>query len=338
MQYHPGLGKYIRKTLIESKDPLLTERLALGRWFPNIPKDAPERKAILKQFASDIQNELFPLGLRIRVLTALVTSGDPGALALFRHLMNSENNNVRRLAVLGFGYLRDVQSISDLSKLLGDSVDVGQAACLALVNIGTRPALESTASALLGGDERLAQAAAEAFANHPIEGYPILRDGCKVEDILVRRAVIYGLRKVNETWATEILEEMQIEDAQWVIKDAAAQAVEDLTNLHPSIPKPQPPLMDLPWLIAFAGDRGLGISEGKPARDMLLRVPTEGNENEIIAALGQIRMRGETSIFPFAYTLYYGENSELKEAAFITMWHIASMGIEIPPIDQVGLG
>jgi hypothetical protein len=158
-----------------------------------------------------------------------------------------------------------------------------------------------------------------------------------VEDILVRRAVIYGLRRVNEAWATEILEEMQIEDAQWVIKDAAAQAIEDRNNPHPSIPKPQPPLKDLPWLIAFAGDRGLGISEGKSARDMLLRVPPEGNEEEVIAALGQIRLRGETSIFPFAYTLYYGDNPLLKTAAFNTMWHIASMGFNIPPLDQVGL-
>lgn len=338
MRYNPELCDHIRRTLTTSKDPLLSERLVLGRLFPNIPQDAPERKAILKQFANDLQNELFPWGLRIRVLTALVTCGDPGVFVLFRHLLKSENIFTRKLAVLGFGYLRDIQSISDISKLLGSSVDIGQAVCLSLTNIGTRPALEATASALLGGDERLAQAAAEAFANHPVEGYPILKDGSTVEDILVRRAVIYGLRRVNETWATEILEEMQIEDAQWVIKDAAAQAVEDLNKPHPSIPKPQPPLEDLPWLIAFAGDRGLGISGGKPAREMLLRVPIEGNEDEIIAALGQIRIRGETSIFPFSYTLFYGDNSLLKTAAFNTMWHVASMGIEIPPLDQVGLG
>jgi len=336
MSFKPGLSDYIRETLAESTDPLLTERLAIGRWFPNIQKNTPEHKAVLKQLASDLQNEIFPIDLRIRVLTALVTSGDPGVLALFRHLMNSEKNEVRQLAALGCGYLRDVQSIGDLAKLLGGPAEVGQAACLALVNIGTKPALEATASALLGGDEQLARAAAEAFANHPIEGYPILKDGSSVDDILVRRAVIYGLRKVNEPWATEILEEMQIEDAQWVIKDAAAQAVEDINNPDPSIPKPQPPLMDLPWLIAFAGDRGLGISEEKPARDMLLRVPTEGNEDEVIAALGQIRVRGETSIFPFAYTLYYGENPEVKAAAFNTIWHISMMGIDIPPLDQVG--
>jgi HEAT repeat protein len=206
-----------------------------------------------------------------------------------------------------------------------------------LVNIGTKPALEAVASALLSDDERLAQAAAEAFSANPKEGYPILKDGAKIEDILVRRATIYGLRKVKEPWAIEMLQEMQIEDSQWVIKDAAAQAIEDITNPDPAIPKDPPPLENLPWLIAFAGEQGLGISPGKPAYDMLARVVKEGGEEEILAALDQMKLRGVTEIFPFIYPLYYGDNPILKEAAFSLIWQVASMGAEIPPLDHAGI-
>jgi len=338
LSQHIDLSNQIQSILSVSDDPLLRKRLILGRWIQNIPQQAAARKLILQRLSNDLQDEKLAMGLRIRILSALAASGDPGVASLFRHLINAPSENVRQLAVLGCGYLRDFQSVGGLIKALGDLTKIGQAACLALVNIGTKPALEAVTTVLLQGNEQLRRAAAESFATHPSEGYPILKDGSAIEDLLVRRAVIYGLKRVNQPWATQILAELQIEDAQWVVKDAATQAVTQLNNPHPSIPKPQPPLHNLPWLIAFAGDREFGISEGKPARDMLLRALSEGNEDQQLAALGQIQRRGETGIFPAVYHHLYGHLPELREAAFLTIWLVASMGSEIPPPYQFGLG
>jgi HEAT repeat protein len=239
--------------------------------------------------------------------------------------------------VLGCGLLGDGQSVPDLIKKLGDVTKVSQAACLALINIDTKAALEGVASALLRGNEQLRRAAAEAFSSHPMEGFPILKDGSSIDDLMTRRAVIYGLRKVDEPWAIEILENLQVEDPQWVIKDSASQALEDIRNLDPAIPSPQTALDDIPWLIEFAGERGVGISKGKSARDMLLRVVEEGSEELILAALGQIQKRGIIPSFPTLYTLYYGENENLREESFSTMWLISSMGFSIPPLSHVGI-
>jgi HEAT repeat protein len=331
MTYLAGMGAQARNMLADDNDLFLRDRLVLGRRLPNLPQESSERKLTQQQLSSDLQNEKLPMSLRIRTLTALVMSRDPGILALFHHLMSSEHSNVRQLAVLGCGYLRDDQALGDLVNKLNDVINVGQAACLALANIGTKPALEAVTSVLLQGSEQMRQAAAESFATHPAEGYPILKEGSKVDDLLVRKAVIYGLRRVKEVWAIQILEEMRINDPQWVVKDSAAQAVEDLNNPDPCIPRPQPELEDLPWLIQFASDRGLGISKGKPAREMLLRVLSEGNEEEILAALGQIRYRGEPAIFPGIYQIFYERDPEISERAYFTIWYVASMGIEIPP-------
>jgi HEAT repeat protein len=292
----------------------------------------------LQQLTNDLQNESLSQGLRARILSALVTSGDPGIPTLFRHLLNSQHEKVRQLAVLGCGYLRDYQSVGILIKKLGDSLAIGQVACMALINIGTKPALEAVATVLIQGDERLRRAAAESFANHPSEGHPILKEGSQVKDLLTRRAVIYGLSRVNQTWAIQILEELQIEDAQWVVKDAAAQAVTRLNNPDSAIPVPQPPLEDLPWLVAFASEREVGINEGAPAREMLLKALIEGNEEEKLAAMGQVRLRGEAGIFPTIYQILYGGNVELQEAALHTIWHIGSTGSQIPPPIKFGLG
>jgi HEAT repeat protein len=338
MARHKTVGDEIRRLLSTTDDLLKSDQLTAGQWLKYLPRDLPERKMILQQLTNDLQNESLTMMLRTRILSALAASGDPGVPTLFRHLLNSPHSNVRQLAVLGCGYLGDLKSVGDLIALLGDIPNVAQAACMALVNIGTKTALEAVAKVLIQGDEQIRRAAAESFANHPQEGFPILKDGSSVEDLLTRRAVIYGLRRVQQPWATEILEELQIEDEQWVVKDAAAQAVVQLNTPDPAIPQSQPPLEDLPWLVAFASDRDLGISSGAPARDMLKLALNEGTDDEKLAALGQVRLRGEFEVFPAIYDILYGNNPELQEAAYHTIWHIASSGYEIPPPIKFGFG
>ena len=257
---------------------------------------------------------------------------------MFRHLLRSSKDSVRQLAALGIGFLQDTQAVGDLVKLLENPTRSGQAACLALVNIGTKPALEVTASVLLQGEEILRRAAAEAFAQHPEEGYPILKEGSEMDDLLVRRSAIHGLRLIDEPWAISILENMQIEEGQWVVRNAAAQVMEELTGPDPYIPKTPEPLAHSPWLIEFASERGLGISEGEPAQEMLVRVLREGSPDQIFAALDQYRLRGEAQIFPVIYHLLYGSDAETAEAAFDTLWQMAATGQKIPAPIQFGLG
>ncbi len=333
-----NLNYQVRAMLTQTEDILNQGTLVAGRWLQNIHPEAPERAGILQKLSKDLQDDNLTMGYRLKAATAIATSGDPGAATLFRHMFKSDKSTVRQLAALGSGFLRDNQAMGDLVRSLGDMPLVGSAICLALVNMGTKPALETAAAVLLEGDEFLRRAAAEAFSNHPAEGYPILRDGSTVDDLLVRRAIIYGLRRVREPWATQILEELQIEDAQWVVKDAAAQAVEQLNQLDPAVPKPSQPLEEIPWLITYASEQGLGINDQDSAVAMLQRVLREGNSDEKMGTLREFQARGLTNIFPFVYHVYYDTDPELIEAAYQTIWHSAAMGFDIPPPTQFGLG
>ncbi len=328
---------FIRDMLVNRGDPLLRSQLELGRWLQFMPASVPARNSILQNLSAHLQNHSMAIGLRFRLLAALLNSGDPGVPPLLRHLLNSPIEAVRQVGIFGCGYLRDTQAVGEIIRHLRDTPHVGQAACIALVNIGTQPALEAAASIILNGDEMLRRAAAEAFASNPKEGHPILVDGSQVEDLLVRRAAISGLQRVNQPWATQILEHLQIEDTQWVVKDAAAQAYNQLTSPDPSIPIPQPPISEIPWLIAFASERESGIYEGDHARQMLLHALQHGTPDQVLAAMGQIRLRGEIDIFPTIYHILLGSDPELTEAAYQTIWHTASMGVLIPPITQFDL-
>jgi len=332
------LSEEVSRLLTNMEDPLYRGVLTAGRWLRDIPTDAAWRKPILQHLANLLQRDALPISFRGRVLACLATANDPGVGTMFRHLLRSPKDDVVQLAALGCGFLRDTQAVGHLANQAGHPTRGGQAACLALVNIDTQPAIEAAAAILLNGEENLRRAVAEAFAFHPEEGHPILREGSTLDDLLVRRSVIHGLRLVEDPWALQILEEMQIEDGQWVVRNAAAQAVEELHNLDPYIPRPLKSPENLEWLIEFASEREMGVAPGDPAREMMLSVLMEGKPEQIYAALDYYRRTGDPAIFPAVYHLLYGGDLEIAEAAYLTIWQVAATGAEIPSPAQYGLG
>ena len=332
------LSEQASQLLAQTDDPLYRGAIFVSEWLPHIPLASAWRKLILSKLSTLLNDEALPLGARARLLTSLANTRDTDISALFRHLLKSSSVHVRQLAALGSGYHRDTQAVEQLVQQLDDQPSASRAACLALVNIGTQPALEAIASALLQGNEDLRHAAAEAFANHPEEGYPTLREATSIDDLLVRRAAISGLRRIHEDWAIQILEELQIEDAQWVVKNAAAQAIEDYNRPDMYIPQTQIPLADLPWLISFAAERGVGVSPGEPARQMLKQALELGTEEQQMAALFEIQRRDIAEIFPGIFNQYFGSDIELREIAYNTIWLLAANGNEIPSPTQFGMG
>jgi len=332
------LSSRANQIFAQDGDPLHRGESFVGSWLGEIPLDAAWRRIILAKLSTLLNNDKLPLGVRARFLTALARVKDPDIATLFRLMLKSAAISVRQLAALGSGYRRDTQAVEPLIQLLNDQPAVSRAACLALVNIGTQPALEAIASALLQGSEELRHAAAEAFANHPDEGHPTLREATTIDDLLVRRCAISGLRRIREPWAIQILEEMQIEDAQWVVKNAAAQAVEEIHNPDRHIPQALTSLAELPWLISFAAGRGVGVSPGEPARKMLIQALEQGNSEEQLAALYQIQRRGMVGVFPAIFNPLFSDDLELRESAFNTLWHLAACGEKIPSPMQYGLG
>ncbi|MBS1250792.1 MAG: hypothetical protein MAG431_02388 [Chloroflexi bacterium] len=209
---------------------------------------------------------------------------------------------------------------------------------MALVNIGTKSALDVVAEALLTGSEELRRAAAEALANDPEEGHPALQEGSGMDDILVQHATVYGLKRINELWAIHILEKMQVEESEWIVRDAAQQALEDMQITPSSIPAPLPSLEDTPWLIAFAGEDGIGISDKDSAEEMLRKALQEGSEEQQLAALSLIQRRGIANVFPALYHALYSGSPSVGQAAFNALWHLATAGAEIPDPAMFGLG
>jgi HEAT repeat protein len=295
----------------------------------------------MRNLASTINDNGLSLGLRGRVVTALATSGEAGVGALFQQLLASQHPDVRHLAALGSGLIQDENAAKDLEGLLYDPApNVRRAACLALVSINTTISIEMVAGALLHGEEDVRRAAAEALSEHPEEGHPILKEGSEMEDLLVRRAVVYGIARIEEPWARELLEKMQLEDSQWVVRTAAGQAIEDLDKLGHFIPKPLQTPYETPWLITFASEQGMGIAPGEASWDMLKKALKEGNEDQKLAAMEHYQQspNAAVSVVPDLYNILYGGDHEMREAAYNTLWQVSASGVELDSPTQFGLG
>jgi HEAT repeat protein len=334
-----NVGNLIESLLAQWDDALKRGVLTAGRWLRTAPKNAPWRGAVMRGLATTIQKEQTTLGMSARALSALAFTGDPSLTSLFRQFFKSTEPNLRLLGILGCGMSHDIKIIPDLTSMAEDPVpNVGRAACMALMAIGNKAALDAIATILLHGSETSRRAAAEVLATNPEEGYPTLQEGASVDDLLVRHAVVFGLARINQPWAVEMLEKMAIEDGQWIVRNAAAQALEDLKRFNPHIPVAMSPLHEIPWLIKYAAKSGIGVSPGKQAVDVLIRALKDGEEGERIAALDYVRLYGTDDYIIQVYHLLYGSQDELREAAFNALWHLAATGITLPSPTQFGLG
>ncbi|HVN16729.1 MAG TPA: HEAT repeat domain-containing protein, partial [Anaerolineales bacterium] len=261
-----------------------------------------------------------------------------GVLALFRQSMSTLSFELMQLCALGSGAMRDTKAMGTLEGLLNvPNLFVRQAACLALVAIGTNESLELVARALLNGDESLRRASAEALANERVEGYAMLKDGATLADILLRRAVVYGLARVNEPWAAELLEKLRIEDEQWVVRNAAAEVIEHKANVKSRAPRPLGQPSETPWLIEFASKLGTGITPGTPATDILLQALKSSDADVRLAALPYLQQTPSEGVITQLYQSMYSDDVKLREAVYLTLMEIAASGAKLPHPSQFGL-
>lgn len=320
----------VSELLADDGDPLLRGPLSFGRWLRYAPQSAQWRSKVMRYLATELQRGGIPLGLRARLLSALLLSGDPGVSVLLRQISHTSSEDLRQLSALGMGYLLDHQSLSRLSELLAEpESNVSRAACFALVKIGNQQAFELLGSALLHGSDEIRRAVAEALALDPGEGEEMLKEASQMDDLLVRRSAVFGLAQVDQPWAKGELNKLALEDKEWVVRSAATQIVEQSEELDSSLPQPPVPLHETPWLVAFAGDRGIGIAPGQPAENLLLTALAEGTTEQQRAALECLQLHPNLDALPLVYDSIDRGDGGIQQAAFNVLLSFSAQGLDI---------
>ena len=325
---------------IQSPDvPLCRNVLTAARWLREAPVSAAWRSNVMRTLVTLVQNDLLPMSTRARLTGAFSLSGDPSVVKLFKTLLPSKSPAGRRMALLGCGALANPQLIADMLAMLADvEPDVRHTACLAIAATPGEVALNAIVQVLLEGDEDIRQAAAESLALIPGEGHQALQEAISYDDLLTRRAAVFGLTQIHEPWAREALEKTAVADGQWVVRNAAAQALETVPTAYAAIPGPLPEPAESPVLLAFAGKQGIGIVPGEPAAELLFRALSTGSKEEKLLAMQYLRNEPDDGIVRELYQMIYGGREDLQEPAMQALWWMALTGAKIPHPMQFGLG
>ncbi len=335
LHYYAVLGDpeaAVMRALNSNGEPLEAGLLNSARWLPDSSSKAEWRGKLLRAVAKMVQDTAKPYGLRLRGVHSLAKANEASVNILFTRMLKSQATSSRVLACLGLGGMADEDSAERLVTIAqGDSEPlVRQAACLALGAIGSDAALEGLGQALLGGDEQLRLAAAEALAVHPDEGYGMLREAAEHEEIMTRRAAAFGLARIQDEWAIEILERVKVDDEEWIVRGAAAEALDRRLKPPWKIYAPPNEPAELPWVIAYAAKEGLGVAPGKAATEMLRRALSNGSFDEKVAALEVLGWGAGEELTLELYKALESGDDHLRDIAFESLWRLSTTGVRLP--------
>jgi HEAT repeat protein len=312
-----SLDALVMKRMKAQTDLLQENVVEMARWLAYGNKDAEWRGPLLNALGNQmVAPSQYPL-IRDRIAAALIDSRDKNVLLIFRKAARNMEPDIRRLACLGIGALGDPEGLRDVVSLLNDQdANVQIAAGMALGAIGTEDALQPMVMALTSGTEQVRQTMAEAFAAMPEEGYPTLYEAVTEDDFMLRRAAIFGLRRLRTTWALVAIYRAFLEDEQWYVRSAAQEAFQELTyGRSVSLTSPYPKPEEIPWLQTWATRRGEALRAGENAQQMLLQALQEGDAQIRALAANNLGQLGRADTIRALYAALRDGREEVRTVA-----------------------
>lgn len=312
---------YVEQRLAAPDTILRGHILDLAAWAADADPRARWRGEAYKRLAELLLRPVeFPV-VRERAMAALVASRDSNVAYIFREALKSDDPRLRVLGVLGLGALGDPETVITLGEMIEDPDPAVEVATgLALGAIGTKTALNYMIQMLLTARDLARRGVAEMLAATNIagEGHDVLREAAQEADAKARKAAIYGLARIDEPWAFEIIEELERQDDQWLVR-AAAGGLMDLRRAGESLDAP-PQRTSRPeetvWLAQWLEGRGESAAPGPQGISQLVRALQEGDEAIRLAAVEALGALGAPDAIKPLYAALHDPHPEIRDTAY----------------------
>lgn len=329
--YHRPMDHAVRILTQPPVDILQTRILSLTRWLKISGKRLAWRGKLLQYLGSQFVAPNQYYLMRERIAAALVNSLDDGALTIFRRALDDASPDVRVLASLSLGALRDTGAIERLKGFIhqGDA-RLQVTATLALGAIGSEDALLALADELESSKSAdVRRAVAETFAGIPAEGYPTLYEavrtaGNEQDLILLRRAAVFGLGRVQTPWSLIVLNETLLNvEEEYYVQSAAIDVLENVYLQSRQGLHSYPSISAVPWLSNWlARQRQVGslpanLGGGTPLLLFALTQNIDAQARELA-----IRTIGQLGVFETTRKLYealYDRQANIRNLAYTAL-------------------
>jgi hypothetical protein len=284
----------------------------------NLPSNSTDWKNRYFQYLSNlISNNDIPFGLRYRIIPSFWYAEETISLKFFQYLLKSPSDDIRKLALVGLiPYTNSLPVLQLVQSSINDtSQTVRQIAIFVLSTSNQQQALEILMDLLIGGSEKDRFTAAEALTNRSTSGMNVLKEAMQVEDLMIRRSAVFGLSHVHEEWSKDLLEVTAVQDSEWMVKNAATQALEYQNNPQLFIPRRPIPPSEAAWLIEFASQQGRGIPSGSFPMELLIQASHSPNLHNALLSLQYLMIKDDPEIIQLMKELARSEESLLRDYA-----------------------
>jgi len=212
-----------------------------------------------------------------------------------QELAKSVSPIVKAIAALGLGLIQDEKTLPILERLLQEQEElVSGAAMFALGQFTNVNATKLVLDQLLAGPEDVKVMAASALAGSS-DGQDIL-NAIKTPDILVRRAIVQSISQIHASWVNPFLTQISLEDDQWIVRNAAVNALEQMQDSTHLTPRSLPPPAESNWLIQAASKKGVSIPKGRPPTAFLISLLNSNTLEEELAAMDYLKWIPEKEV------------------------------------------
>lgn len=316
-------------------DPLSNNLFQVASWLPEVLDKGEWRRQVLIQLGQMVVKGNVPVALRQRAAIALARTNESGVLTFLRQLLRQQEGVLRQVGLAAIARLGPEIALAVAEKMLQDSTPQVRASAVYVLTWLNDPVVEKPLlTALVDSDETMSRAAAEGLALSGSAGaYEILQEAAEDVALHVRRATVFGLARLNDFWAVGLLEKIEREDDQWLVKSAAGSALEAIVARN----NPGRWEMALPgdqgWLIRWAASRERAIPGGAAAMPVVLEALSEADEPAVrIAAALTLGQLGEKGSIAKLQEALRDPEALVREAAFIAlcmigrMWDVGVLG------------
>lgn len=201
-----------------------------------------------------------PLSIKIKLTAIIYYTNKTIFSQLLTRLEKHPSPNCRKICAYfyGFDHIKAHQEyIIDCTNDRDSSVRLF--GYMALINRFDTNSKNLLTELLQNSFDKSGQIVAELLAQDYEKGHEMLKEYSGDDHPSCRRNVIYGLRLIQEDWADKLLNKINADDHVWMVRDAAAHALEkkwDPLQYSPQVPRS--PAED-PQLVKIAGNHGQGI-------------------------------------------------------------------------------
>ena len=280
------------------------------------------KNELLKHLNNIINRKDLAISLRLRLLPFFWKEKPSHTIKFFQYLINNSSIDIRRIALLGLvPYTKSPQVLDIIKPILVDpDVSVRLTAMIVFSASPLASSLDLLMDTLISGSEIERFCAAECLAYRPDDGHSVLKETLQVEDLMIKRAGVFGLSQVREEWSETLLRNTTILDGEWLVKNAASQALE--INTHPELylPVNQITPSQSPWLIEFASKLGRGIPAGSFPMELLMQAAASSDLAHVHNALEYLSSVHDNSLQQLLQDCTLNENFRIQDhAAFLML-------------------